>query len=184
MLSRPPIVQVEGKLLTSQQEQTGIVHTHLAVAGRDLHVYDTWLGIRGEDTQRQISETVAFIGDHSPAVLGGAFNTEQGSRVYAATNDAGFDFAAFGVSAASPHVQARAPAPHTDSAWLRGWSTNAPTTNHKMVVVRFTQPLAFPALAISVNLHPHRRASQIGFDSPASRGTMCPHESQSARYPR
>ena len=61
VLSRLPIVQAEGRLITSQQEQTGIVHAQLA-----------------------------------------------------AINDAGFDFAAFGLGAPSPHVQSRDPVPHTD----------------------------------------------------------------------
>jgi endonuclease/exonuclease/phosphatase family metal-dependent hydrolase len=88
VLSRLPIVQAEGRLITSQQEQTGIVHTQLAAAGRDLHVYSTWLGIRGEDTQRQISKVIGIIGANSPTVLGGAFNTEPGSSAYAAINAA------------------------------------------------------------------------------------------------
>ena len=146
VLSRLPIVQAEGRLITSQQEQTGIVHAQLAAAGRDLHVYSTWLGIRGEDTQRQIAEAVSIIGANSPAVLGGAFNTEPGNSAYAAINDAGFDFAAFGLGAPSPHVQSRDPVPHTDYVWLRGlnsqrgWLPRIPPTNHKMVAVKFAVP--------------------------------------------
>jgi len=146
VLSRLPIVQAEGRLITSQQEQTGIVHAQLAAAGRDLHVYSTWLGIRGEDTQQQISEAINIIGANSPAVLGGAFNTELGSSAYTAINDAGFDFAAFGLGAPSPHVQSRDPVPHTDYVWLRGlnsqrgWLPRIPPTNHKMVAVQFAVP--------------------------------------------
>jgi len=146
VLSRLPVVQAEGRLITSQQEQTGIVHAQLAAAGRDLHVYSTWLGIRGEDTQRQISEAIGIIGANSPTVLGGAFNTELGSSAYAAINDAGFDFAAFGLGAPSPHVQSRDPVPHTDYVWLRGlnsqrgWLPHIPPTNHKMVAVQFAVP--------------------------------------------
>ena len=146
VLSRLPIIQAEGRLITSQQEQTGIVHAQLAAAGRDLHVYSTWLGIRGEDTQRQISEAIGIIGANSPTVLGGAFNTEPGSSAYAAINDAGFDFAAFGLGAPSPHIQSRDPVPHTDYVWLRGlnsqhgWLPRIPPTNHEMVAVKFTLP--------------------------------------------
>jgi endonuclease/exonuclease/phosphatase family metal-dependent hydrolase len=146
VLSRLPMVQAEGRLITSQQEQTGIIHAQLAAAGRDLHVYSTWLGIRGEDTQRQISEAIGIIGANAPTVLGGAFNTELGSSAYAAINAAGFDFAAFGLGAPSPHVQSRDPVPHTDYVWLRGlnsqrgWLPRIPPTNHKMVAVKFTLP--------------------------------------------
>ena len=146
VLSRLPIVQAEGHLITSQQEQTGIVHTQLAASGRDLHVYSTWLGIRGEDTQRQIAETLSFIGANSPTVLGGAFNTEPGNSAYAAINDAGFDFAAYGLGAPSSYVQSRDPVPHTDYVWLRGlnsqrgWLPRIPPTNHKMVAVQFAMP--------------------------------------------
>jgi len=146
VLSRLPIVQAEGRLITSQQEQTGIVHAQLATAGRDLHVYGTWLGIRGEDTQRQIAETIGIIGANSPTVLGGAFNTEPGSSAYTAINDAGFDFAAFGLGAPSPYVQSRDPVPNTSYIWLRGlnsqrgWLPRIPPTNHKMVAVKFAMP--------------------------------------------
>jgi endonuclease/exonuclease/phosphatase family metal-dependent hydrolase len=146
VLSRLPIVQAEGRLITSQQEQTGIVHAQLAAAGRDLHVYSTWLGIRGEDTQLQISEAIGIIGANSPTVLGGAFNTELGSSAYTAINEAGFDFAAFGLGAPSPYVKSRDPVPHTDYVWLRGlnsqrgWLPHIPPTNHKMVAVEFTLP--------------------------------------------
>jgi endonuclease/exonuclease/phosphatase family metal-dependent hydrolase len=118
----------------------------LTAGGRDLHVYSTWLGIRGEDTQRQISEAIAVMGVHSPAVLGGAFNTEPGSSIYATINDAGFDFSAFGFGAPSPNVLATNPAPHTDYVYLRGltslqgWLPRIPPTNHKMVAVRFALP--------------------------------------------
>ncbi len=146
VLSRLPFVQAEGRLITSQQEQTGIVHAQLAAAGRDLHVYGTWLGIRGEDTQQQIAETIGIIGTNSPTVLGGAFNTEPGSSAYAAINDAGFDFAAFGLGTPSPYIQSRAPVPNTSYVWLRGldsqrgWLPRIPPTNHKMVAVRFAVP--------------------------------------------
>jgi len=146
LLSRLPVVRAEGHLIASQQEQTGIAHMHLAAAGNDLHVYSTWLGIRGEDTSGQIAEVIARIGQNAPAVLGGSFNTEPDSSAYASIREAGFEFAAFGLGAPSPHVQAVNPAPHTDYLWLRGltslrgWLPRTPPTNHKMVAVRLTWP--------------------------------------------
>jgi len=146
VLSRLPVVSAEGRLITSRQEQTGVAHVQLSAAGRDLHVYSTWLGVRGEDTRGQIAEVVSIIGDRSPAVLGGAFFTEPGSNAYAAINDAGFDFAAFGLGAPSPHIRATNPAPHTDYIYLRGltslrgWLPRTPPTNHKLVAVQFAAP--------------------------------------------
>jgi endonuclease/exonuclease/phosphatase family metal-dependent hydrolase len=146
VLSRLPVVFAEGHLVSSRMEQTGLVHVQVSAAGRDVHVYSTWLGIRGEDTRKQIAEVVARIGDRSPAVLGGAFNTEPGSGAYGAINAAGFDFAAFGLGAPSPHIQSRDPVPHTDYVFLRGlnslhgWLPRIPATNHRLVAVRFALP--------------------------------------------
>jgi endonuclease/exonuclease/phosphatase family metal-dependent hydrolase len=96
-------------------------------------------------TQRRLT-AVAFIGDRSPTVLGGAFNTEPGSSAYAAINGAGFDFAAFGLGGPSPYVQATQPGMYTNYIWLRGltslqgWLPRTPPTNHKRVAVRFALP--------------------------------------------
>lgn len=142
ILHRLPEVGRGAHLLPSAQEQTGVVYVHLRPGERDLHVYGTWLGIRGEDTLRQTTDLLAFIGDRQPAILGGAFFVMQDSPVYAAVNDAGFDFVALGLGLPPP-PNAVNPARHVDYIWtrsvkpVRGWTPAGPLMNHAMVAVTF-----------------------------------------------
>jgi endonuclease/exonuclease/phosphatase family metal-dependent hydrolase len=145
ILHRLPTAGYDSQLLTSIKEQTGVLHVHLQPGGRDLDVYGTWLGIRGENTLRQVNEIVQFIGDKRPTILGGAFFAMQDSPIYTAVNDAGFDFVALGLGLPPP-PDAIDPAHHVDYVWtrglkpLRGWTPGGPAMNHAMVAVQFELP--------------------------------------------
>jgi len=75
LLSRLPIRAHDAQWVTSTQEQTGVVHAVVDADGRPLHLFGYWGGLSDEDTLRQHRELLAFIGDASPAILGGDFPT-------------------------------------------------------------------------------------------------------------
>ena len=143
LLYRGPQVLPEWQLLTSLQEQTGIVHVPLVVNGQPLHAFGIWMGLSNEDTLRQIGEALAFIGDRSPASFGGDFNAEPGSPVVAAVQEAGFldPFAALGIELAPLTDPAIEPRLRIDFVWLRGvepasaWVAESLASDHRMVVV-------------------------------------------------
>lgn len=45
-------------LVTSQQEQTGVVHVRLEVSGMPLDAFGIWMGLSKEDSQTQIREAL------------------------------------------------------------------------------------------------------------------------------
>ena len=108
VLYRGEGVNVERLMLTSVQEQTGILHVEIDVAGRPMNLFGLWLGLSDEDTQRQIDEALAFVGDRSPAALGGDFNAETGSPGYEAERAAGLldPFLALGIEPGHLHSPA------------------------------------------------------------------------------
>jgi endonuclease/exonuclease/phosphatase family metal-dependent hydrolase len=147
---------VERLLLTSLQEQTGILRVEIDVAGRPMYLFGLWLGLSDEDTQRQIEEALAFVGDRSPAALGGDFNAEPGSPVYQSVRAAGLldPFPALGIDPGpltSPAVQ---PTERIDYVFLRGVSARQASvstslaSDHRMVVVEVDLTLPpLPGLA-------------------------------------
>ncbi|MDD5468367.1 MAG: endonuclease/exonuclease/phosphatase family protein [Anaerolineales bacterium] len=133
------------RLLSSLQEQTGVAHVQLRVDDASLHAFGIWMGLSKEDTQRQINESLAFIGDRSPAVFGGDFNAEPGSPVYQAVAGAGFSdpFLELGFDPppfTDPAVQ---PEKRIDFVWGRGltplnaWVADSLASDHRMVVVEY-----------------------------------------------
>ena len=146
ILHRLPETSHNSIPLTSQKEQTGLVHVRLQPGGRDLYVYSTWLGIRGENTQDQIGDIITFIGSNQPAVLGGSFFAEPGTPVYSVVADNGFDYVALGIGHATPDPEVEQTEPHIDYIWtrgltpLRGWTPAGPAMNHVMVAVQFELP--------------------------------------------
>lgn len=143
LLYRGPEVPPSQQLLTSLQEQTGIVHVPLAVSGQTLNAFGIWMGLSDEDTGRQIEEAVAFIGGRTPASFGGDFNAEPDSPVAAAVREAGFadPFVTLGIDPAPLTDPAVEPRSRIDFVWLRGlaplraWVADSVASDHRMVVV-------------------------------------------------
>lgn len=143
LLYRAPATLTDQALITSQQEQTGIVHVRVAVGGEPLDAYGIWLGLEDEDTQAQIREALSFIGENSPAVLGGDFNAELDSPVAQAIKQAGFSdpFVTLGIDPAPLTDPAINPTARIDFVWLRGltpvdaWVPDSLASDHRMVLV-------------------------------------------------
>lgn len=143
VLYRGPAVAAEARLLSSLQEQTGIVAVPLSMGERTVHAFGVWLGLSDEDTQRQIGEALEFIGARSPALFGGDFNAAPGSPVAEAIEAAGFidPFAALAIDPAPPTAPAIDPQERIDFVWLRGlqplraWVPGSLASDHRMVVV-------------------------------------------------
>lgn len=143
LLYKGPEVDFETQLLSSLQEQTGIIHVPLEIDHRPLHAFAIWLGLENEDTERQIREALAFIGDRSPAAFGGDFNNGPDSPVAELIRQAGFEdpFIRLGIEPAPPTDPAIHPTQRIDFVWLRDLtpvSARVPeslASDHRMVVV-------------------------------------------------
>lgn len=139
LLYRGEIGVVREQLLTSLQEQTGIVGVELPGS---LTAFGVWLGLEQEDTLTQIQEALAFIGPASPAAFAGDFNALDDSAVAEAVRNAGFvdPFALLGLLPA-PTDPAEHPTDRIDYVWLRGltpvraWVADSLASDHRMVVV-------------------------------------------------
>lgn len=143
VLYRGPSLAVEQRLITSLQEQTGIVRVDLGLGDHTLSAHGIWMGLSNEDTLRQIREALEFIGDRSPASFGGDFNAEPASPVVRAVLDASFDdpFALLGIEPAPPTDPAIDPHKRIDYVWVRGlhptraWVSASQASDHRMVIV-------------------------------------------------
>lgn len=148
LLYRGPAAPTDWRLLTSLQEQTGIVHVNLNSVGQPVHAYGIWMGLSDEDTERQITEALDFIGDHSPAIFGGDFNAKIGSPVADAVEAAGFidPFTVLEIDPLPPTSPAINPKSRIDFVWLRGlmplraWVSESLASDHRMVVAEFEIP--------------------------------------------
>lgn len=148
LLTRAPLIATGGTPVTSLQEQTGVVHARVEVGGATLYAYGIWMGLADEDTQTQIREALDFIGERTPAMLGGDFNAEPGSPVARAVEAAGFvdPFVALGIDPAPPTDPAINPRKRIDFVWVRGlqpvnaWVPDSLASDHRMVVVEVALP--------------------------------------------
>jgi endonuclease/exonuclease/phosphatase family metal-dependent hydrolase len=148
LLYRGVEAPMDYRLLTSLQEQTGIVGVRLGFYEEPLYAYGIWMGLSDEDTQRQITEALEFIAENSPATFGGDFNTIPNSPVAEAIEDAGFvdPFVALDITPAPPTSPAINPKVRIDFVWLRdliplsAWVSDSLASDHRMVVVE----VAFP----------------------------------------
>lgn len=148
LLYRGPIVATDAALLTSSQEQTGIVHAPLRLGETVLHAYGIWLGLEDEDTLRQATEALVFIGESTPATFGGDFNAEIGSPVTDAVQAAGFEdpFVQLGVDPAPDTDPAVQPDKRIDFVWVRdltalkAWVPESAASDHRMVVSEIAVP--------------------------------------------
>jgi endonuclease/exonuclease/phosphatase family metal-dependent hydrolase len=143
LLSRDAPLLSNTRLLTSLQEQTGVIHAYFEPDGQPLHAYATWLGLSDEDTMTQVREALDFIGSQNPAVFGGDFNAEPDSPEVAAILQAGFfdPFESLGLThpPTSPSIT---PQKSIDFVWLRlvnpvrAWVPESLASDHRMVVVQ------------------------------------------------
>ena len=143
LLSRFPIVETEGRLLTSRLEQTAIVRAKVRVGSNLLNAYGIWLGLEPEERATQLDEALAFIGERvGPAVFGGDFNSRPDSPIYRRIVEAGFSdpFLASGFEPA-PTSPAEGPKSRIDYVWMRGIRAvearvlDSLASDHRMVVV-------------------------------------------------
>jgi endonuclease/exonuclease/phosphatase family metal-dependent hydrolase len=142
-----PAESLGGIYLASRQEQTGMLHIRLAQAG-GMHAFGIWMGLENEDTQRQIQQALAAIGNATPAMFGGDFNSESGSSVAQAVQAAGFvdAFTSLAITPIPPTDPAIHPQKRIDFVWLRGltpvnaWVPDSLASDHRMVVVEVATP--------------------------------------------
>jgi endonuclease/exonuclease/phosphatase family metal-dependent hydrolase len=147
LLTRFPITETDTQLLTSQLEQTSIVHARVQVGDQPLDAYGIWLGLEPDERARQLEHALSIIGTASPAVLGGDFNSTPDSPTYARIGAAGFDdpFIASGLDPA-PTDPAIEPAKRIDFVWARGLKArdaqvlDSLASDHRMVVVELVLP--------------------------------------------
>lgn len=143
LLYKGPEAAFDSRLLSSLQEQTGIIHVPLEIDHRPLHAFAIWLGLKNEDTDRQISEALTFIGGRSPASFGGDFNNGPESSVAAAIKRAGFEdpFITLGIDPPPLTDPAIDPTKRIDFVWLRDLTPRSASvsesvaSDHRMVVV-------------------------------------------------
>ncbi len=147
LLTRFPITEADTALLTSQLEQTAIVHARVRVGGRPLDAYGIWMGLEPEERARQLDDALIYIGVAAPAVFGGDFNSTPDSPTYARIHAAGFDdpFIAGGFDPA-PTSPAIEPVERIDFVWARGLEVrdaqvlDSLASDHRMVVVELALP--------------------------------------------
>ena len=101
LLTRLPVVQAQGVLLTSIGRQTGVQLVRLMTPnGASFDVYNTELGLpllnsSEQDQDRQIQEIIAYIGQNDAnghLILGGTFNSlpDPDNPIYAYMSQRGF----------------------------------------------------------------------------------------------
>jgi len=148
VLYRGPLMPSEQKLLTSLQEQTGVIRVDLEFGESLLNIYGIWMGLSDEDTRTQISEALEFIGDQPNAVFGGDFNAEYHEPIPQAILAAGFEdpFLILGIDPAPFTSPAIDPRSRIDFVWLRdlnpisAWVSASLASDHRMVVVEIESP--------------------------------------------
>jgi endonuclease/exonuclease/phosphatase family metal-dependent hydrolase len=148
VLYRGPQAPASMAFLTSLQEQTGIVGVELEAGGRPLHAFGVWMGLSNEDTLRQITEALVFIGNRTPASFGGDFNAEDDEPVAQAVVQAGFEdpFTLLGQTPPPPTDPAVEPDQRIDYVWVRGlsptraWVADSLASDHRLVVAEVQIP--------------------------------------------
>jgi len=159
LLSRFPITESDTQHLTSELEQTAMVHARVeppVTAPSDsevfeeafvLDVFGTWLGLEASERARQLDDALNLIGAASPAILGGDFNAPPGSPTYPALQEAGFEdvFSAAGLDG-PPTSPAIDPRMRIDFVWSRGLDVtdaqvlDSLASDHRLVVGEFDLP--------------------------------------------
>ena len=139
LLSRFPVRQTEGKLLTSRLEQTAIVRAQVEVGDGALDAYGIWLGLEPEERAVQLGEALGFIRE-GPVTFGGDFNATPDSPIYRQLVDAGFTDGAVAFDP-SPTSPSESPRERIDYIWIRDLKPvaaevlDSTASDHRMVVV-------------------------------------------------
>jgi endonuclease/exonuclease/phosphatase family metal-dependent hydrolase len=122
VLYRGSQAPVTSRLLTSSEEQTGIIGIELPLSEGLVGVYGVWIGLDPAEAARQVEETLEFIGDRSMVAFAGDFNLEYGDPPIDRIMEAGFidPFRALGMDPPPPTVPAIEPTKQIDFVWLRG----------------------------------------------------------------
>ncbi|MFQ5943115.1 MAG: endonuclease/exonuclease/phosphatase family protein [Anaerolineales bacterium] len=122
VLYRGPQAPVVSQLLTSNEEQTGIIGVDLALGEQSVGVFAVWIGLDAPEAERQVEEALEFIGDRSPVAFAGDFNLEHGDPAVERIKGAGFidPFQALGMNPPPPTHPAIGPVNQIDFVWLRG----------------------------------------------------------------
>ncbi len=147
LLTRFPIAEADTRHLTSQLEQTAIVHARVQVGERPLDAYGVWMGLEPEERALQLDDALTFIGDASPAVFGGDLNSTTDSPIYANISAAGFaDPFVVGGFDQAPTSPAIEPVERIDFVWARGLAVrdaqvlDSLASDHRLVVVVLVLP--------------------------------------------
>lgn len=144
LLTRIPIEDSGGWLLTSHEEQTGMAWAQVRTANGPLNAYGLWLGLSADERARQIEDALAKfdLASGTPLVLGGDFNSTPDSPTYQRLESAGLlnPFAALNREPAysSPAIN---PTEHIDFVWVRGLKPvdarvlPSLASDHRMVII-------------------------------------------------
>lgn len=143
MLYRGEVAATGSEMLTSLQEQTGIIAVELA---NGVSCFGVWLGLSDEDTLVQVEQALRFIGDADPACFGGDFNAKSDSELISRVTAAGFvdPFETLGITP-PPTSPAEQPMQRIDYVFIRGlipidaWVTDSVASDHRQVVVQATK---------------------------------------------
>jgi len=149
LLSRIPVEDSGGWLLTSHEEQTGMAWARVRTANGALNAYGLWLGLSADERARQIEDalTKLDLASGTPLVVGGDFNSTPGSPTYQRLTAAGLidPFAVLGREPAysSPAIN---PTEHIDFVWVRGLEPMdaqvlpSLASDHRMVIIEARIP--------------------------------------------
>ena len=149
LLSRIPVEDSGGWLLTSHEEQTGMAWAQVRTATSMLNAYGLWLGLSVDERARQIEDALGRLdlASGTPLVLGGDFNSTPGSPTYQRLTAAGLidPFAVLGREPAysSPAIN---PTEHIDFVWVRGLEPMdaqvlpSLASDHRMVIIEARIP--------------------------------------------
>ncbi|MGD1995554.1 MAG: endonuclease/exonuclease/phosphatase family protein [Anaerolineae bacterium] len=147
LLTRFPVDVADGTLLTSELEQTGIVHARLRVGEEEVDAYGVWLGLERQERARQLTDALDFIADASPALLGGDLNSVPDSPVYNRLVAAGFADPFVALELGSPPTSpAIEPQHRVDYVWGRGLEPDdgavldSLASDHRMVITEWRLP--------------------------------------------
>jgi endonuclease/exonuclease/phosphatase family metal-dependent hydrolase len=159
VLTRLPVQQAQGLLLTSQGKQMGVQFLRLMAPDRaELHVYNTQLGFllkdsgqsvqaQEQDQTQQIQEIFGFINQNDPAltsrtVVGGTFNNVPFSDIYQYMAQSYIDpFAGLQAEKAVTWNLVNGVTSRVDYLWLRNITSRfvgvvpVPQSTHNMAVV-------------------------------------------------
>jgi len=148
LLSRYPLLDKGGRLLPSEEEQTGIVWAQLDTGRGPVNAFGIWMGLSPEERAKQLEGALSFIEEHpGPALFGGDFNSTSDSPVYERIAAADFvdPFVATGAEP-SPTSPSEAPKRRIDFVWVRGLQPTAAevlastASDHRLVVIEVALP--------------------------------------------